>query len=79
MTQCVQFEPISGQILPFFGKPYNSVQSTDYILGCGAFSFNSQRFSLRQAYLLLELLCSALLAETVSKCYLVFGVARMEI
>ena len=25
MSHCVQFEPISGQILPFFGKPYNSV------------------------------------------------------
>ena len=39
--------------------------------GCGAFSFNSQSVSLLQAYLLLELLSSSLLAETGSKCTLV--------
>ena len=46
----------------------------DYISGCGSFSFNSQSVSLLQAYLLLELLCSALLAEASGKCPFVFGV-----
>ena len=46
----------------------------DYISGCGAFSLNSQSVSFLQAYLLLELICSALLAETGGKCPLVFSV-----
>ena len=49
----------------------------DYISGCVTLSFKSQSVSLLQAYLLLELLCSAFLAETSGKCPLVFGVTRM--
>ena len=51
-----------------------SVATKDYISGCGAFSFNSQSVSLLQAYLLLELISSSLLAETSGKCPLVFSV-----
>ena len=32
LSHCVQFEPISGQILPFFGKLYKSVQSKDILM-----------------------------------------------
>ena len=42
-------------------------QLKDYISGCGIFYYNSQSVSLLQAYLLLELLSSSLLAETGSK------------
>ena len=48
------------------------VIAKDSISGYGAFSFNSQSVSLLQAYLLLELLSSSLLAETGSKYPLVF-------
>ena len=49
-----------------------------HISGCGAFSLNSQSVCLLQAYLLLELLCSTLLAETSGKCPLVFGVSHLQ-
>jgi len=39
----------------------------DYISRCGAFSFNSRSVSLLQAYLLLELFSSSLLAATGGK------------
>ena len=54
-----------------------SVATKDYISGCGAFSFNSQSVSLLQAYLLLELFSSSLLAETSGKCPLVFSVTSV--
>ena len=50
-------------------------QLKDYISGCGTFSLNSQSVSLLQAYLQLEIFCNTLLAETGSKCPLVFSVA----
>ena len=46
----------------------------DYVPGCGAFSLNSQSISFLQAYLLLELISSALLAVTGGKRPLVFSV-----
>ena len=54
-----------------------SIFSKDYISGCGAFSLNSQSASFLQAYLLLELISSLLLAETCSKCPLVFSVTSV--
>ena len=53
--------------------------ATDFISGCGAFSFNSQSVKVFLAYLLLELLCSVLLAETCSKYLLVFGVTCVSL
>ena len=50
----------------------------DYISGCSAFSINSQSVSFLQAYLLLELISSVLLAETGGKCPLVFSVNPVE-
>ena len=50
----------------------------DYISGCAAFSFNCQSVSLLQAYLLIELFSSSLLAETGGKCPLVFSVTRVH-
>ena len=55
-------------------KLIDIVQTKDYISGCGNFSLNSQSVSFLQAYLLLELISSALLAETGGKCPLVFSV-----
>ena len=49
------------------------VLGKDYISGCGNFSLNSQSVSFLQAYLLLELISSALLAETGGKCPLVLS------
>ena len=49
----------------------------DIVSGCGAFSFNSQSVSLLQAYWLLELLSGSLLAETGSKCPLVYSVTHV--
>ena len=51
--------------------------ATDFISGCGAFSFNSQSVSLLHAYLLLQLFSSSLLAETGGKCPLVFSITRV--
>ena len=49
----------------------------DFTSGYGDFSLNSQSVSFLQAYLLLELISSALLAETGGKCPLVFSVKRV--
>ena len=56
-----------------------SIFSKDYISGCGAFSLNSQSVSFLPAYLLSELISSALLAETGGKCPLVFSVTCVGI
>ena len=53
-------------------------QDKDYLSGCDAFSLNSQSVSFLQAYLLLELICSALLAETGGKCPLVLSVNPVD-
>ena len=53
------------------------VLTKDYISGCSAFSINSQSVSFLQAYLLFELISSAILAETGGKCPLVFSVIHV--
>ena len=59
------------------GAYFNSV--ADYISRCGAFSLNSQRVSFLQAYLLLDLISSTLLAGTGGKCPLVFSVTHVAV
>ena len=56
------------------GRHLKLVLTKDYVSGCAAFSFNCQSVPLLQAYLLLELFSSSLLAETGGKCPLVFSV-----
>ena len=48
--------------------------ATDFISGCGAFSFNSQSVKVFLAYLLLELLCSVLLAKSWDLQQVPFGI-----
>ena len=61
----------------FWSLPWILGWTKDYISGCADFSFNCQSVSWLQAYLLLELFCSTLLAGTSGKCLLVLGVARV--
>ena len=58
--------------------PNYTNKTKDYISECADFSLNSQSVSFLQAYLLLELISSALLAETGSKFPLVFSVTPVD-
>ena len=59
------FDDFSGYNWQYImGMGHQLGANKDCISGCGAFSFNSQSVSLLQAYLLLELSSSSLLAGT---------------